>query len=127
MKMDNHGKINQYDVVKIIQVPENLTGVIDIGDIGVVVERYDEQNFEVECVTPDGSYKWLETLNVRYLSKHLQSPAKRPEHTDKRILQNSITFGALIGTTCGALIGSGLGAITRSLNGILVGLVIGVL
>src|SRR4030095_6236282 len=122
--MDSHGKINQYDLVRIVQVPEKLEGVVDIGDIGVVVEKYDEENLEIECVTQDGSFKWLETLNARYVSKHLHA-SKTRGRSNELSLQKSVILGSMIGTACGVLIGSGLGAITKSLNGILVGLVIG--
>jgi hypothetical protein len=60
-------KIDQFDVVEIIAVPEQYKDVIDIGDIGVVIEIDDNESFEIECVRPDGSYKWLETLNIRYV------------------------------------------------------------
>jgi hypothetical protein len=122
--MDNHDKINQYDLVKVIHVPEEYEGVIDIGDIGVVVEKYDEENFEIECVTPDGSYKWLETLNRRCISKHLGA-SKTRDVNNQDIMRRSIVLGSVIGTGFGALIGAGLGAITKSLNGILIGLIIG--
>jgi ABC-type microcin C transport system permease subunit YejE len=107
-------------------VPKNLEGVIDIGDIGVVVEKYDEDNFEIECVTPDGSYKWLEKLNRRYISKQLQtSTTRKVGGTD--LMQRSITLGTVIGITFGGLMGAGLGAITMNLNGILVGMVMGLI
>jgi hypothetical protein len=64
IKYDN---IDQYDLVEIIRVPEEHKGVIDIGDIGVVVEIDDNESFEIECLRPDGSYKWLETLHSKYL------------------------------------------------------------
>ena len=51
--------INQYDLVEVVDVPENFVGVIDIGDVGVVVEKRDEHNFEIECIQPGGTYKWL--------------------------------------------------------------------
>ena len=57
--MDDSEKINQYDLVELIRIPEKLEGVIDIGDVGVVVEKYDNENFLIECVQPGGSYKWL--------------------------------------------------------------------
>ena len=125
--MDKHDKINQYDLVKIIQVPEKLHGVIDLGDIGVVVEKYDEENFEVECVTPDGSYKWLEVLNIQYISRHLRSSSKTKQSLDQRMLQDSVGFGSVVGAGVGVLIGCGLGAITSSLDGILIGSVIGLI
>lgn len=126
--MDNHDKINQYDLVEIVQVPEEHQGVIDIGDIGVVVEKYDDENFEIECVKPGGSYKWLEPLNIRYLRLKSKDPYKKwmkTSLTGESMTKRSIPLGAVIGTIFGALIGAGFGAITVTLTGILVGLVIG--
>ena len=59
--------IDLYDLVEIIAVPEIYQGLIDIGDIGVVVEIDDNESFEIECIRPDGSYKWLATLNSKYI------------------------------------------------------------
>lgn len=64
VKYDN---IDQYDLVEIVQVPEGYQAIIEIGDIGVVLEIDDNESFEIECIRPDGSYKWLETLNRRYV------------------------------------------------------------
>jgi len=128
--MENRDNINQYDLVEITRVPEEYRGVIDIGDIGVVVEKYDDENFEIECVNPGGSYKWLETLNIKYVrlrSKDPYNPWIEKSLTDKPIMKKSIILGMALGASFGALIGVGLGAITRSLNGILIGLVIGLL
>jgi hypothetical protein len=130
IKTDNHDKIDQYDLVEIIQVPEQYKGVMDIGDIGVVVEKYDDQNFEIECLRPGGSYKWLKLLNIKYIKLRSKDPFNnwaKKAFRDKSITQTSMTFGAMIGTVFGALIGAGLGAITKSLNGILIGLVIGLI
>jgi hypothetical protein len=121
--MDNHDKINQYDFVEIIQVPEEYEGIIDVGDIGVVVEKHTDESFEIECLTPDGAYKWSERLNRRYLSKHLRASRGRGYRQD--MMQRSIVLGSVIGTTFGALIGAGLGAITKNLSGILIGIIIG--
>ena len=123
--MDNHDKINQYDFVEIIQVPEEYEGIIDAGDIGVVVEKHSDESFEIECLTPDGSYKWSETLNRRYLSKHLRAPKWRGN--THHVMKRSVVLGSVVGTGFGALIGAGIGAITKNINGILVGLVIGLL
>ena len=128
--MDNRDKINQYDLVEIIRVPEKLEGVIDIGDIGVVVEKYDAENFEIECIQPGGSYKWLKPLNIKYVKLKSKDPFSvwaKKSLTDKSLTKPSITLGALIGAIFGVLIGGGLGAITKSLNGILIGLVIGLI
>ena len=120
--------INQYDLVEVILVPENYVGVIDVGDVGVVVEKYDEYNFEIECIQPGGSYKWLETLNVQYLrlkSKDPFSTWAKKSLTDQLITKPSIKLGGIIGAIFGALMGAGLGAITGSFTGILIGLGIG--
>ena len=126
--MDEREEIDQYDLVEIIQVPEQYKGMIDIGDVGTVLETYDAGRFEVECVQPGGSTKWLATLNIG----DLRLRSKDPYHawmekslTDKPIMQTSILLGIVIGAVFGGLIGTGAGAITRTPNGILVGLVIG--
>ena len=128
--MDNTDKINQYDLVEIIQVPERLEGVVEIGDIGVVVKKYDDRNFEVECVEQGGSHKWLKSLNIRYVRLRSKDPFSgwaKKALADKSIIQTSIPLGIVIGAIFGALMGVGLGAITRSINGIWIGLVIGLL
>ena len=128
--MDNHDKINQYDLVEIIQVPERLEGVIEIGDIGVVVKKFDDKNFEVECIQPGGSYKWLNLLNIRYVRLRSKDPFSswaKGSLRDISITQTSITWGIAVGAIFGALMGAGLGAITKSLNGILIGLVTGLI
>lgn len=128
--MDGHEKINQYDLVEIIQVPEQYEGVIQIGDIGVVVEKYDEENFQVECLQPGSSYKWLEPLNIKYVRLRSKDPYGHwveKSLINKPILQTSMIWGSGIGGISGALIGLGLGAITRTVNGILLGLVIGLI
>jgi hypothetical protein len=130
IKMDNRDKINQYDLVEIIQVPERLEGVIDIGDIGVVVEKFDDKNFEVECIEPGGSYKWLKLLNIRYVRLRSKDPFSswaNKSLKDQSITETSIILGVVIGAIFGALMGAGLGAITKSLTGILIGLVIGLI
>jgi hypothetical protein len=128
--MDNQDKINQYDFVEIIQVPERQEGVIEIGDIGVVLKKYDDRNFEVECLQPGGSYKWLERLNIRYVRLRSKDPFSswaQKSLRESSITETSVTLGVAVGAIFGALIGAGLGAITRSLNGMLVGLVIGLI
>lgn len=67
LRPDGSNRIDQLDLVEVVQVPEEHAGVISIGDIGVVVEIYDNENFEIECLEPDGSYKWLETLHRKYI------------------------------------------------------------
>ena len=67
LKTDKLECIDQYDLVEIIQVPEKHKGVISLGDVGVVVEKHENGNYEIECMSPDGSYKWLETLDSKYV------------------------------------------------------------
>jgi hypothetical protein len=67
VKVNGRARIDQFDLVEVIGVPERHEGVIDVGDIGAVLEIYDNGDFEIECLRPDGSYKWLETLNRRYV------------------------------------------------------------
>ena len=126
--MGRREKIDQYDLVEIIQVPEQYEGVIAIGDIGVVIEKYDEKNFEVECTQPGGSYKWLEPLNIRYLKLRSKDPYNiwAKKSFDKSLMQRSMRLGAVIGTLFGALMGAAVGAITTTLNGILLGTLSGI-
>jgi len=126
--MEVQEKINEYDLVEVIQVPEKHEGVIDLGDIGVVVEKYDDKNFRVECLQPGGSSKWLALLNIRHVRLRSKDPFDnwiKQSLPEKPLMQKSILFGIVIGAAFGALIGLGLGAITRSFNGILVGLLVG--
>jgi hypothetical protein len=128
--MDDSEKINQYDLVELIRIPEKLEGVIDMGDVGVVVEKYDDETFLIECVQPGGSYKWLKPLNIKYLRLKSKDPFSiwaNKSLAEKSITKPSIALGTSIGAISGALIGGGLGAITRSLNGVFIGLVIGLI
>jgi hypothetical protein len=128
--MDAHDRIDQYDLVEIIQVPEEYQGVMDVGDVGVIVEKYDEENFEIECVQPGGSPKWLEPLNLQYIRLKSRDPYKiwmKKSLGGRSLLRRSVIMGSVIGATFGALTGGGLGAITTSLNGIFIGLTIGLL
>src|SRR5215211_5864880 len=106
--MVNREDINQYDLVEVVQVPAEYEGVIDIGDVGIVVEKYSSRNFEIESIEPDGSSKWLAPLNT----KHLRLRSKDPYHrwikktlVDKPIMQKSITLGSAVGAISGMLIG----------------------
>ncbi len=128
--MDQQEKIDLYDVVEIVQVPEQYEGAIHIGDVGVVVEKFDEANFQVECVQPDSSCSWLVLLNITHIHLKSKDPFSRwaqRSFSDESLTKSSITLGSLIGAVLGALIGAGLGAITKSLNGILAGLFIGLI
>ena len=128
--MDPRDKIDQYDLVEIIQVPEEYETVMDIGDIGVVVEKYDEEHFEIECLQPGGSSKWLKPLHTNYI----RLKSKDPYHAwvskslgDRSMTRRSVIWGTVIGAGAGMLTMGGLGAITKSLNGILIGLAIGLI
>lgn len=126
--MVNYDEINQYDLVEVIQVPERYAGVVDVGDVGVVVEKFGREYFEIECVKPGDDCKWLVRLSIKYIKLKSKDPYSswiKKSLNDKTILQKSVRFGTLIGGIFGALIGAGLGAITKSLNGILLGLIIG--
>lgn len=127
--MDSHARIDQYDLVEIVQVPEVYQGVMDIGDIGVVVEKLDEENFRVECLRPGGSSKWLETLHIHSIRLKSQDPYRawisRSFVDSRSMMRRSVVLGSVIGAGVGALTGSGLGAITRSFSGVLIGLLIG--
>lgn len=74
LRVDKLERIDQFDLIEVILVPEMYAGIIDVGDIGVAVEIYGHEDFEIECVNPDGSYKWLATLNSRYVKLRSKIP-----------------------------------------------------
>jgi hypothetical protein len=126
--MKDRETINQYDLVEVIQVPEQYAGMVDIGDVGVVVEKLDEETFEVECIQPTRDCTWLVRLNIQ----HLRLRSRDPYHPwiekslpAKPIMQTGALLGSLVGAGFGGLIGAGLGAITMTWNGIAVGLTVG--
>ena len=66
-------ELREYDVVEVIEKPEDIAGVI-VGDLGTVVMVHELNGsavaYEVECVLPDGSSKWLGTFkrpHLRYI------------------------------------------------------------
>src|SRR5512138_3809602 len=106
--MSEQEKIDQYDVVEIIHVPAEYEGVISIGDVGVVVERYDDETFEVECVETSGSCKWLATLTIQDIRLKSKDPFRHwatQSLKDPSITQPSIRLGTFLGAALGALIG----------------------
>jgi hypothetical protein len=125
--MAGREKIDQYDLVEIIQVPEVLAGIVDIGDIGVVVEKHNDRNCHVECVQPGGPSKWLATLNVRYIRLRSKDPYSKwvKRSQDRTLMQKSVTSGAKIGAVFGLIIGAVFGAVTTTVNGVLIGAVVG--
>ena len=127
--MDSREDIHQYDLVEIVQVPEQYEGLIDIGDVGVVVEQYDDEDFAVECIQAGGATKWLERLNARYLRLRSKDPYHRwiqKSLPAKPLMQTSVLLGAGVGGGFGGLIGAALGAITLMLSGVLIGLMVGI-
>src|SRR5829696_4487710 len=113
--MVNREDIDQYDLVEVIQVPGEYEGVIDIGDVGVVIEKYSSRNFQIESIKPDGSSKWLAPLNIKYLRLRSKDPYHRWIKTtlvDKPIMQRSLVLGSAVGGISGMLIGLALGALT---------------
>jgi hypothetical protein len=75
-------ELKEYDVVRVISEPDTVSAA-KIGDIGAVVMVHDNSNekaYEVECVLPDGTTKWLETfkrIQLRYepdLNKEITEP-----------------------------------------------------
>jgi hypothetical protein len=74
LTVDKSERIDQYDLVEVVVVPQQYDGIIEVGDIGVAVEIYSHEDFEIECVNPDGSYKWLATLNARYIKLKSKIP-----------------------------------------------------
>lgn len=128
--MDDRAEIEQYDLVEVIQVPPQLEGVIDLGDVGVVVEKYDDENFQVECVQSGGSTKWLERVparSVRLRRKDPYNPWIEKSLADAPIMRRSLILGTWVGAAFGGLIGAAFGAVTRTMNGMLIGLLIGLL
>lgn len=128
--MNDREEIEQYDLVEVIQVPPKLEGVIELGDVGVVVEKYDHETFQVECLQPGGATKWLERVHARYVrlrSKDPYNPWIEKSLADEPIMQRSVVLGMWVGALFGGLIGAAFGAITKTLNGIFVGLVIGLI
>lgn len=126
--MEEHERINPYDLVEIIRVPEKHRGAIHLGDVGVVLEKHDDERFEVEFANPGGSYKWSATLDTTYIRLKSRDPFDswmKKSLKEPSMMQKSIILGAVIGSIFGALIGAGFGTIAMTLNGILTGLAIG--
>src|ERR1051325_6255960 len=98
--MVKYDEINQYDFVEVIQVPERYAGIIDVGDVGVVVEKFGREYFEIECVKPGDDCKWLVRLSIKYIrlkSKDPYSSWIKKSLGDRAILQASVNLGAVIG------------------------------
>ena len=62
--------LREYDVVEVIDAPEDIAGVT-VGDLGAVLMVHELNGsavaYEVECVLPDGSAKWLGTFKRQHL------------------------------------------------------------
>lgn len=120
--------INQYDLVEIIQVPQEYTGLIHVGDVGVVIEKYNEKSFEVECLRPGGSYEWQARLGIQHIRLKSRNPYNawiKRSLIDRPMMRKSLVLGTVLGSIFGALIGAGFGAIAGTLHGIIIGLVAG--
>lgn len=126
--MASRESINQYDLVEIIQVPPEQTEMIRLGDVGVVIEKYDERSFEVECLEPGGSYKWQARLSSRHIRLKSRDPYNawiKKSLVDRPMMRKSLVLGTVLGIGFGALMGAAFGAITGALSGLLIGLVVG--
>lgn len=66
-------KLEEYDVVKILAIPESKEDFVAGGDIGTIVYVYSDDAFEVECVMSDGSTKWLAEFPRNFL-KYVRLP-----------------------------------------------------
>lgn len=122
--------IDRYDLVEVIEVPAKYADVMNVGDVGVVLEKHDGHIFDVECIEPGGTHKWLAKLHVEHIRLKSRDPFSRWEKaslTDPSIMRPSIQLGSRIGGIVGALMGIGLGAITQNINGILLGFAIGLI
>lgn len=120
--------INQYDLVEVVDVPEQYSDVMDVGDVGVVLENHDGHIFDVECIEPGGAPKWMAKLHVEHIQLKSRDPFSSWEKrslTGQPLMRPSIRLGIFLGGGIGALMGFGLGAITHSINGILIGLMLG--
>lgn len=122
--MDRYDKIEQYDLVEVTRVPAEYVDVMDPGDIGVVVEKQNDENFVVECIQPGGLSKWIKPLHIRYI--RLKSRDPYGAWMQRSLMQKSVPLGLVIGAVTGVLTGGGLGATTKSLPGFLIGMVIGI-
>ena len=66
-------ELEEYDVVKVLTSIKG--GNIEKNDIGTVVMVLGEKNnraYEVECVLPDGSTKWIDTFRRNELKFELK-------------------------------------------------------
>ncbi|MCG8485343.1 MAG: DUF4926 domain-containing protein [Clostridia bacterium] len=66
--------LKEYEIVRVLKKPMNGCNV-QIGDIGTVLMVLDnskEISYEVECVLPDGSTKWVETFKRNQLKYDIE-------------------------------------------------------
>ena len=66
-------QISKYDVVKVIELNQNVPES-KIGDIATVVMLFNENEktvaYEIECVQKNGQTKWQGTFKEHQLSRH---------------------------------------------------------
>jgi hypothetical protein len=62
-------ELKEYDVVRVISPPDANSAAKkdDISTVVMVLQSPDEKVYEVECVLPDGTTKWLETFKRNQL------------------------------------------------------------
>ena len=53
-------ELEEYDVVEICK--DSSQKNVSVGDKGTIVLLHSNNEFEVECVNPDGTTKWLHTM-----------------------------------------------------------------
>ena len=64
-------ELRTYDVVEVISLPRDVSNLVSEGDEGTVLMVYEDgignKAYEVECVLPNGTNKWLHTFERRHL------------------------------------------------------------
>ena len=70
----------QFETVRFVG-PPTFAPELEYGEVGTVLEVYDDSNFEVEFTFPDGSTKTLQSFPIEYLTKHSPELPLRKEIT----------------------------------------------
>ena len=63
-------ELEELDVVEVIRNSDPELEGVSLGDRGAVVVKHSETVYEVECVNPDGTSKWLRAMprkNMKYV------------------------------------------------------------
>ncbi|ARU28774.1 DUF4926 domain-containing protein [Cellvibrio sp. PSBB006] len=64
-------EFEEFDVVEVLRNSEPELEGVSLGDVGAIVLKHSENEFEVECVNSDGTTKWLNVLprkNIKYVA-----------------------------------------------------------